>query len=131
MKKMALYMIMMMAVLGCAKEGGGLMLNDPFSIFYGKLYNSSEYNISIVLDSVLQDSRCPTGVECIWAGNAAVRFIFTEGNNSAKFILNTTLSPKDTTIAGFKIELISLKPYPVYLHEIKQQDYIAEIKISR
>jgi hypothetical protein len=131
MKKMALYFIMIFAILSCSKEGTGLVLNDPVNLYYNRLYNNGDHNISIMLDSVTQDSRCPSGVECIWAGNAVARFIFIADNNSTKFSLNTLSSfRRDTTIAGFKIELLSLKPYPEYPHPIKQEDYIAEIKIT-
>ena len=132
MKKMALFFLMVLAVLSCSKEGTRLVLNDPVSLHYNRLYNNGDYNISIVLDSVTQDSRCPLGVECIWAGNALARFIFIADNNSTKFSLNTLASfRRDTTIAGFKIELLALKPYPEYPHPIKQEDYIAEIRITK
>jgi hypothetical protein len=132
MKKMALFFLMVLAVLSCSKEGTGLVLNDPVSLYYNRLYNNGDHNISIMLDSVTQDSRCPTGVVCIWEGNAKARLIFTADNNTTKFSLNTAATfRRDTTIAGFKIELLALKPYPEYLHPIKQEDYIAEIRITK
>jgi hypothetical protein len=132
MKTMVYYIITVLAVLSCSKEEGVLMLNDSVSIVYSRSYHNNDYNISILLDSVTQDSRCPRGVECFWEGNAAARFIFTADNNSTKFSLNTAHSfRRDTTIAGFKIELLELKPYPQYLHPIKQEDYIAEIRITK
>jgi hypothetical protein len=132
MKTIAFYMITVLAVLSCSEEGHDLILNDSISIVYNRLYHNNDYNISILLDSVTQDSRCPTGVECFWEGNAAARFIFAVNNDSTKFSLNTASSfRRDTTIAGFKIKLLELKPYPQYLHPIKQEDYIAEIRITK
>ena len=31
-----------------------------------------EHRLNLTFDKVLNDSRCPTGVQCIWAGNATV-----------------------------------------------------------
>ena len=31
-----------------------------------------EHQLNLTFDKVLNDSRCPTGVQCIWAGNATV-----------------------------------------------------------
>lgn len=132
MKKIAIVIALIVAVLGCSKELRELPLNESVGLDYGRLYRNPDYNLGIVLDSVTQDSRCPVGVECFWAGNAAARFIFIVDNNTTKFSLNTTPPfQRDTTIAGFKIELLGLKPYPEYQHPIKQEDYIAEIKISK
>jgi len=38
---------------------------------------------------------------------------------------------RDIIISGYKIQLIELKPYPVYPDPILQKDYIARIKITR
>ena len=109
-----------------------LRLNDTIDLAYGKTYRNFERNISIRLDSVTEDSRCPYQVECVWAGNAQVRFNFALNNAMTPFSLNTLSSFKtDTLISGYTIQLLELKPYPMQLIPIVQQDYIARIKITR
>jgi len=109
-----------------------LLLNDTISLVYGKTYVNYEKNISIKLDSVTEDSRCPVNVECIWAGNARAKFILNSNNQLTRFSLNTSSGFRnDTIISGYDIKLIELKPYPVYTHPINQTDYIARIKITR
>jgi hypothetical protein len=109
-----------------------LQLNDTLELAWGKTYRNYEMGISVKLDSVSGDSRCPINVECVWAGNAKVSFDFTSNNRLTPFSLNTSTGFRnDTLISGYDIKLIDLKPYPVYPNFIKQQDYVARIKITR
>ena len=109
-----------------------LLLNDTLELHNGKIYINYENRLSIQLDSVTEDSRCPYNVECIWAGNAKVKFDFIINNKLNQFSLNTSTGfLTETIISGFKIQLIELKPYPVYPNPILQKDYIARVKISR
>jgi len=109
-----------------------LTLNDTLELLYGKTYRNFEKSISIKLDSITEDSRCPYNVECVWAGNAKVKFDFTYNNLLSFFSLNTSTGFRnDTTLSGYEIKLIDLKPYPVYPNPILQRDYTVRIKITR
>ena len=46
-------------------ETNSLILLDHTSSYY-----NSESGFTLQLDSVLNESRCPTGLVCVWAGNA-------------------------------------------------------------
>lgn len=118
--------------LSYIRKCSNLLFNDTISLVYGKTYENYEKSISIKLDSVTEDSRCPINVECIWAGNARAKFILNSNNYLSGFSLNTSTGFRnDTIISGYDIKLIELKPYPVYLHPINQREYIARIKITR
>ena len=108
-----------------------LVLGDTSVIKVRETLINEEKGISILMDSVLSESRCPLGVECIWEGNAAVRFVFKSDNLETKFILNTALIPKDTTINGYKISLLNLLPYPIYSHPASYSEYHANIIVQK
>lgn len=75
--------------------------------------------VSIKFLEVVEDSRCPKGVECIWAGRAIVKVeITSNGKKEEKNLImgqvrqgeekNTTLfSSKDFMVKG-----LTLNPYP-------------------
>lgn len=42
----------------------------------------------ICFDSLLTDSRCPTGVECVWQGTALIKVTFSERGNSHQFVMS-------------------------------------------
>lgn len=113
------------------RKCNNLVLNKSMELGFGERYTGNENNLSIQLDSVTEDSRCPYNVECVWAGNAKVKFDFTLNNQLSAISLNTSTGFRtDTIISGFKIQLIELKPYPVYPDPILQKEYRAVIKIS-
>lgn len=91
-----------------------LLLNDTIEIFDRTCKFNSEYQFFLCLDSILEDSRCPTGALCIWEGDARIKFHFEKFNEQpVYFVLHT--NPKATTeisIDRFKISLIDLHPYP-------------------
>ena len=71
----------------------------------------------ICFDSLLTDSRCPSGGECFWQGTASIRVTFHEENQSHTFKMSlkgfpSLGFPADTTVAGYKISFEKLEPYP-------------------
>lgn len=78
------------------------------------------------------DSRCPTDVTCVWAGNAvAVLGVRAESGPTNSYRLNTTLDPRQVQPAGqpFEIRLDSLRPLPHSGQAIQQSQYVAYLSI--
>lgn len=78
--------------------------------------SDKEINAYICFDSLIEDSRCPIGAECIWSGTAVVQVTFHEKNKAHTFRMSQQGFPRvgyphDTTIAGYKIVFSDLKPY--------------------
>jgi membrane-bound inhibitor of C-type lysozyme len=57
--------------------------------------------------SIVEDSRCHVGVQCIWAGTVKVRVRVTNGKSSVEDVV-TLLEPK--TIAGISVTLAAVSP---------------------
>jgi hypothetical protein len=76
--------------------------------------NNTKYNIQLRFDSLLNDSRCPPEALCFWSGNVQVKLELTAGNKIHYFLmLNSTLHPKDSTIAGINYKLVDLTPLSI------------------
>ncbi|MCG2420265.1 hypothetical protein K8089_14645 [Aequorivita sp. F47161] len=87
--------------------------------------------VSIKFMEVVEDSRCPTGVDCIWAGRAKVKVAVTSNGKTEEKILtfgetrpgeekNTNLfSSKEFAINGLK-----LNPYPTSEDSGKIKNYV-------
>ena len=108
-----------------------LPLNQEVVIENGKTLQNLTEDISITMVSVVEDSRCPTEVDCVWEGDANVRFSFKTGANAHEINLHTTLNPKDTTIGKFNISLQRLDPHPANTDAIPQNAYKATIVVSK
>ena len=110
-----------------------LPINDTVGIAHFETKYNHQEHISLRMDSVLTDSRCPSNVQCVWAGNAGVRFLFTRSGHQVDFILNTHGGPQfnsDTTVHGYEIKLLKLSPYPEDPGGIPQVEYHADIILS-
>ncbi|MBC7867032.1 MAG: hypothetical protein H7X88_05810 [Gloeobacteraceae cyanobacterium ES-bin-316] len=90
--------------------------------------------VRVCLDSVVNDSRCPADVQCIFAGVAVAKFTVSVSGN----ILPVTLSlpyfkmpgyPSDTVFNGFKFEFLTLDPYPGTVPS-DYSDYKAAVKVT-
>lgn len=75
--------------------------------------------VSIQFVEVVEDSRCPEGVDCIWAGRAIVKAKVTANGKTEEKLLTfgeeKSGEEKNTNLyssENFAINGLSLKPYP-------------------
>jgi len=109
-------------------------LNDTLKLAINKSAINNENQLTIRIDSILNDSRCPSDVICIWEGNAAVRFLMNNDGEKTKFVLNTQgviNFDSDTVIDEYSIQLVNLRPYPVSTKVISNDEYVAELLIKK
>lgn len=95
-----------------AAASSSVSLDTPFQLRTGQTAVVAGEGLSVTFDAVPEDSRCPTGVQCVWAGNAQVQVILSKDGKAAGVVLNTNLEPKTATYLNYTIELVSLDPYP-------------------
>lgn len=78
---------------------------------------------------VTSDSRCPTGVQCVWAGEAVT--VFTVGSTETYTLTLGADAQKASAIAhGYTMKIVGLKPYPTSAGPINKADYVATLKIT-
>ncbi len=106
-----------------------LRFTDTIDIAYKDCLNDPDRQIYICLDSVISDSRCPKGGECIWAGEAIARFKIEKYNNKPVYF-NLKEGEKEAIISGYHISFIQLLPYPAVGNFPKPEDYKARIVIK-
>src|SRR6185436_17452777 len=92
-------------------------------------------DLTLCVDSIPEDSRCPSDAVCIWAGRAVVKFSLRKDDQTYPFALSTLSMPasykKDTTLLGIKIELMNVYPYPKTNSSTPYNKKRVEVKISR
>ena len=130
------------ATIACAGSGATVGSNNPvgtkvvaidhdFDLVPGETA-TVDGALSLTFEKVGEDSRCPTGVQCIWAGNGAVVMTVTPlGAPSYSVQLNTTLTPSAATAGTYRISFVGLKPYPKQGSLIPAASYIATLRITK
>ncbi|HSD32648.1 MAG TPA: hypothetical protein VLB49_12105 [Gemmatimonadales bacterium] len=86
--------------------------DEEFRLAIGETAVVAGTDLRITFRAVVNDSRCPSAVQCVSAGNAEVALQVRQGSADTSFVLNTTRGPRTATQPGFLIELIALTPYP-------------------
>lgn len=80
--------------------------------------------------SLINDSRCPTGAECIRAGDGRVE-VWLRGAGPNKTGLLSTDKPKEIALGPLRVVLTSLTPHPAVDRRIGNDEYRAALRISR
>ncbi len=99
-----------------------ILLMSTMAIFAAKTENvtveaghsktASAAKITVKFESVEEDSRCPEGTNCVWAGNAKVKITLAKGKKASKtFELNSTTQPNTITFEGYDIKFVDLAPH--------------------
>lgn len=105
--------------------------NQTLKVRINRQKTLAKSKLTIKFVSLVEDSRCPTGVNCVWAGNAKIRIKVSKGKESKTFELNTTLDPKAATFAGYEINLTDLTPQPAANVKISRNGYTAAFAIGK
>lgn len=87
--------------------------------------------IKIKFISVLEDSRCPIGTNCIWAGNAKVKALIIGPNSSETVEFNTFGGRNGAANDGWSIVLTSLTPAPKSDATLDPKKYVATFTVRR
>jgi hypothetical protein len=104
---------------------------ETFTLDVGKQKTAKKSRLKIKFLEVTEDSRCPTGVDCIWAGNAKIKVKIVGSHSSQIFEFNTNMGPKGDIFDGWAITIDKLTPYPQANKEIDKKCYRVEFAISR
>lgn len=73
-----------------------------------------EEGLGVRFEAVIEDSRCPADVQCVWEGNATIAIdVAMNGETGASLQLSTNPGfPTEATYLGYSFELVDLEPYP-------------------
>lgn len=90
-------------------------------------------NLTVKIEAIVSDSRCPTGTRCVWAGDAAVKIqTSAPGTPPATAVLHTNLaSAKPAVHAGWRIRLVEVAPAPTADGPPRPEDYRVTLLVDR
>ena len=97
-------------------------LGGEFTLALGQSVDFTQKGVIINFDKVLEDSRCPMNVRCVWEGNAriAVEVMEFGGDSRAIDVTGSTLELNTSSrfatrerYGDFVVELRGLEPMPI------------------
>ena len=132
----AIFSLLFIFTAALAQPAGGVdkeaALGEEFEIRIGQQVSIKTEGLKVSFTSVAEDSRCPEGVQCVWAGNGKIVLRLSKLKRRASTMrLNTTIDPKQDDYRGYEVKLVSLNPSPKQNAPIKRKDYVATLVVSR
>ena len=112
----------------------GPALGEPFDLKVGETVNVGDDGLTVEFVELMEDSRCPSDVTCVWAGRAVIRVIVSSaddvlGFGTVEFTLEAGTVGADVG-SLYGLTLVELTPYPVSTVELTGQDYVATLELA-
>lgn len=128
------FILIVVIYFGCKKDSVAspenstkiIRLNDTSDVGVGQTAELANGELVFRFDSVINDSRCPIGVECFWQGNASIHLTFPDRVDTLDTIFKQVL-----TYGNYKIIFIDLVPYPIWQQAIDKNSYRAKLKVTQ
>ena len=132
-----IFLLVALAAVSCAQS---LPLDTLVTVRLDALFMLRAGQTAIIQDtplrlrfvSVVEDSRCPVDVMCVWAGDAHLHLVLTHQELTEEAVeLHTSLEPQSRVVHGYRVALERLEPAPHSERRITQQQYVAEFRVTR
>ena len=142
MKRITLHQLPVLVVASLVLLGGTRIAsasgrtNCDLKIRVGRTATLAAEKLRFRFVRVANDSRCPKGVECVWAGNVEVLIeIGTKSGRVKKTLrLNTNASPErpaEAEFGGYIVKLVGVSPYPRAGYKIRPGEYVASLVLTQ
>jgi len=133
--KLFLFFCASAAVYGCAAawtRAGGNVSGQArtYELKVGDEKAVEGADFTLLLAAVPEDSRCPEGVQCIWAGSVGVELVFCGPKSEKRARLNTNSPPRVLKHRGRYLRIVSVSPKKVEGREIKPAEYAVTLEVS-
>jgi hypothetical protein len=122
-------------------------LGEEFSLEFGEMAVIEEVGLQLTFEEVVEDSRCPTDVQCVWSGIVDVRltahlppqpaqsFVVGGTTDAQGNVLGPVVEASGPTVwwyAGYTITLKQVTPYPQHANEpIPFEDYAVTLVVQQ
>lgn len=101
--RFATNIVVALLVAGCVRA---VALERPFSVGVGETVRVGP--VSVLLTEILEDSRCPADVQCLWAGR--VRFALAASVRGERFDGEIGLPGETFAAEGYTVDLLGVEP---------------------
>jgi len=113
--------------IGCQSNTGRIQasIDSEFSLAVGQVAELKGEQITIQLEGIQDDSRCPKGATCIWQGRVSGILQISDNGSSSKIVLvEPGLSDQHGKNTYKQYEFTShVQPYPELGKRISSEDY--------
>lgn len=139
MRKIAIVLAVVIGIVallaGCAGGPADTItvgLDSPFTLSVGQTAVITGEDLQLRFENVIEDSRCPLNVQCVWEGRASYTVQLTYQGDSYDMILTEAGlgGVAHDTFLDYAI-IANLLPYPEEPGEIAREDYRLQLTVAK
>jgi hypothetical protein len=124
-----------LTIMTCAAEPEqNVTHGEPFTMAINDQVVLNGSDLRITFDSVSEDSRCPKGTHCLWAGRVVVLVQLSEAAEQettvALALPESPTHPASAQWRGHTLRLEKVSPYPDAEQQIEAGDYQATLRLE-
>ncbi len=131
-----LLFLILIFVEGCDNNpvASNASLNSDFNIKFGQSVYIPGENLHLIFEDVVEESRCPQGVNCFVEGTAKIKLLISQGTDVRIDTVQTYLPQKIISIGEINNSYLfwvkNVTPYPKQNQKIIKQDYVLTLNVS-
>ncbi len=88
-----------------------------------------QQGLSVEFIRVVEDSRCPSDVTCVWAGEVKVQLA--TRMNAAEATQHEITAGQQATVGEFRLLVVQVQPERLSTREISPEQYRVTLKVQR
>ncbi|MBN1691810.1 MAG: hypothetical protein JW901_12415 [Dehalococcoidia bacterium] len=116
-----------MTTVGCQSSEGNIQasLDKEFSLSIGQIAEIKSEHITLQFEGIQEDSRCPKGATCFWAGRVISVLLINDNGLISRIVLTepgTTNQPDINTYRQYEFTLL-VQPYPELGKQLSKEEY--------
>jgi len=106
---------------------------EEFSLSIGQSATIKGQSLRITFEDVIEDSRCPSDVTCIWAGRVSCIIKLADGSAPYRMVLTESgLTDQYTSETYREYQLaFHVRPYPEAGQSIRRDEYRLQLIVSK
>lgn len=120
--------------MACASNDKDNVVPDKFgkelTLKIGESVTIKPSELVVTFSEVVEDSRCPTGVDCFWEGQAIVQLMVNESDMAVVIMRAGKENLTKDTLNGLVYTLLAVNPYPNGVLPIPTEEYKIELTVK-
>ena len=115
------------ALAACGRDGSAATLDAPIQLAPGQSAVFAAEDLAVKFVAIDSDSRCPSDVACVWAGEVIVRLSVRKDRHTREFAIKGN---QNLPIEGFVVSVLDVLPPPTSSQRIAPADYRVTLKVA-
>jgi len=120
-------MLIAVALAACGRDGSAATLNAPIQLEPGQSAVFDAENLAVKFVGIDSDSRCPSDVACLWAGEVVVRLAVRKDRRTRELAIKGN---QNLPLEGFVVSVLEVLPPPKSTQRIAPADYRVTLKVT-